>query len=89
MKEPRIGRWAGLGLKIGLIAVLSTLAFLYWSYVQYRVTPVTEGAFYHSSAMPPERLQEVVQDRGIKTVIDFRFQTAKTAEGRRPWKRSG
>jgi protein tyrosine phosphatase (PTP) superfamily phosphohydrolase (DUF442 family) len=80
MREPRFGRGVDFGLKIGLIVVLAGLAFLYWTYGQYRVTPVREGVFYHSAAMPPERLQEVVADRGIKTVIDFRFQTAKTAE---------
>lgn len=82
MREPRLGRWTGLGLKIGLIAVLAGGAFLYWSYVQYRVTPISEGTFFHSSAMPPEELQKVVKRHGIKTVVDLRFESAKTDEER-------
>jgi protein tyrosine phosphatase (PTP) superfamily phosphohydrolase (DUF442 family) len=82
MREPRFGRAAGLGLKILLIAVLAGGAHLYWTFVQYRVTPVTDGVYYHASAMPPEQLQKIVKERGIRTVIDFRFATAKTAEER-------
>ena len=52
-------------------------SYAYWSVFNYRFTPVTEGRFYQSAEMPPEKLQEVVQKFKIRAVIDLRKPAEK------------
>ena len=60
-----------LGVLIFAIIVVG-VAYVYWAVFNYRFFTVTEGQFYRSAAMPPEKLQEVVQKYQIRTVIDLR-----------------
>lgn len=46
--------------------------FLYWTEAQHRFRAITEGKVYQSAQMPPEDLRAVVQEKGIRTVIDLR-----------------
>nr|NIP94179.1 dual specificity protein phosphatase family protein [Akkermansiaceae bacterium] len=68
MKLPsrRTCLWAAAAL-----ALIAYAPYLYWAKVEYRLLTV-DGKLYRSAAMPPEKLLDVVDELGIKTVIDLR-----------------
>ena len=64
-------------LRVSLILIVAIAMvwgcdYVYWAKVNHKFTTVTEGRVYRSAAMPPEVLQEMIQDHDIKTVIDLR-----------------
>ncbi|NVM20328.1 MAG: tyrosine-protein phosphatase [Desulfobacterales bacterium] len=73
MERSRARRIGRLLVGVLLVGVLCAGAgYGYWVFVNHRFAPVTEGQFYRSGAMPPETLQDIVRQYGIRTVIDFR-----------------
>lgn len=81
MLDMRLGRPARGGLGILLLALAAGGAW-YALHGQYRFATIRDGVYYRSGTMPPERLQSVVQQHGIRTVIDFRFASDDTERER-------
>jgi protein tyrosine/serine phosphatase len=71
--------WIRLSAILGAIVLLAAGAYGYWAHVEHRFLTITEGKVYRSGAMPPEKLQRVVQKHGIRTVIDLRENDKKVA----------
>src|SRR5262245_49010082 len=71
-----VGAWEWLDpeffLGIGFVLVVLAAARWYWSHRHHRFFTIVEGQVYRSAAMPPERLQRLVQRHGIRAVIDLR-----------------
>lgn len=61
-----------------LVAVFALVAatgwWLYWVRVQNRFTTITQGEVYQSSAMTADEMTELVNEFGIRTVVDLRFE---------------
>jgi len=79
-KKPRsIRRFLAV---VGLVVVFGVVAatgwWLYWVRVQSRFVTITEGEVYQSSAMTADKMAELVQEYGIRTVVDMR----REVEGR-------
>ncbi len=72
-KPGSIGRFAAV---VGLVVVFGVVAatgwWLYWVRVQNRFATITEGEVYQSSAMTADEMAELVNEFGIRTVIDMR-----------------
>lgn len=69
MQRPHL-RLVG-SLLLSLVVVVGAWQF-YDIQVRHRLDTVTAEKLYKSGAMPPERMAEVAQELGLKTVIDLR-----------------
>lgn len=67
----RFGKTALLTAALGLVAAATY--YVYWEEVQHRFTVVTEHQLYQSAQMPPAKLLDLAQDKGIRTVVDLRL----------------
>ncbi len=84
-----LGRWTKVWLKIGLCVVLGISAYVYWANFEYRFVVVEEGAAYHSSRIPPEKIGDFAHKHGVRTVIDLRFAGAATEAERKACEAAG
>ena len=75
IKKKHIG-YLIIGVLLSVI-LTAAICYGYWSVFEYRFTTVTEGRFYQSAEMPPEKLLEVVQKFKIGAVIDLRKPAEK------------
>jgi len=55
------------------MAIIVTSLYVYNVHFDYRFTEITEGKVYRSAKIPPNQIQDYIQDNGIKTVIDLRI----------------
>ena len=61
-----------VGVALTTIAVCAGAYYAHWVVARHRLTVIADGVVYQSAQMPPEALLEVVEDHGIRTVIDLR-----------------
>ncbi len=66
----RVIRTTGLALILPL--AVAAAVYGHWALVDHRLTVVTPSRVFQSAAMNPAALTDVVNERGIQTVIDFR-----------------
>lgn len=57
---------------IGLIAVAAGAYKIYDVYFNYRFQTISDGKFYKSGAMPPDKIEGFVKKYNIKSIVDFR-----------------
>ncbi len=58
---------------IVLVPILAMgLIYAKWEFVDHRLVTISAGKVYQSAAMPPARIIDVMNARGIQTVFDLR-----------------
>ncbi len=50
-----------------------------WAYANGNLHTVVEGELYRSATLQPERLREVIQSRGIRTIVNLRGRNESSA----------
>lgn len=70
--RPHFSKWK-VALGFALVLLVGAGGWnLYDIHVRHRLGVVTHGQVYKSGAMPPDQLQKVAKDLGLRAVIDFR-----------------
>ena len=69
-RKPKLLRVALWTLAIAVVAIL--LDYAKWEFVDHRLVTIHEGAMYQSAAIPAEKIADVMQQNGIRTVFDLR-----------------
>jgi len=57
-----------------LILLGVAVLYAYWVHIEHRLTEVSPGRVYTSSAMPPARVAALAQRLSVRTVLDFRHE---------------
>ncbi|MCB9879438.1 MAG: dual specificity protein phosphatase family protein [Planctomycetes bacterium] len=76
-KRPWWRRWLRrlaktVALLIGLLVVALGGYYAKWEFIDHRMATITEGSVYQSAAIPADEIVAVLQEKGIRTVIDVR-----------------
>lgn len=69
-------RWS-LGIGGGLLALVG--AYAGWAYVTGNVHTVVAGELYRSATLSSGRLRDVIESRGIRTIINLRGRAENSA----------
>jgi protein-tyrosine phosphatase len=69
--RPRRGRRVALLALGGLLGVAGVAAFLARDFLFLRLGTVREGVLHRSSVLDRERLEEEVEERGIRTIVNL------------------
>ena len=82
----RINQYARrIALCIGVVFVAGVGYFAYWALFEHRFTTFTAYQLYQSEQLPPEKLLEIADRHGVRTVIDLRTaEDATVMEAVRP-----
>lgn len=77
-KGRRRGSWRRWGLGLGGGVLLTVGLYAGWAYATGNVHTVIEGELYRSATLSPDRLQQVIESRGIRTIVNLRGRAERS-----------
>jgi protein tyrosine/serine phosphatase len=76
----------GLGTLLAVLMIAAPIAYKRWHDREYRNFHVVEdGVLYRSGQLPLPRLQKIVYDHGIRTVVSLRDNDKPTDQDEEAW----
>ncbi len=62
-----------IGIILGLLILIAVAKYVYDVNINHNFKAITDGKVYKSGVIPPDQLEDYINEHNIKSVIDLRF----------------